>query len=119
MIEFISVGLEDRVLGLRIRGRIERTDLEAVTLALEDKLTRHERVRVYAEVDDLGGISPSALLADLRLGVRHYRDVDREAVVTDASWMAALAKAGNLLPGIEVRAFETKDKASAQAWING
>lgn len=118
MIELIPTGVDDRVVGIRIRGGIDRADLDAVAAAFEDKLERHSRVRIYAEVQDLGRLSPDALLQDLRLSVRHFRDVEREAIVTDAVWLDLLAKAGNLLPGIEVRAFAWPEKGKALAWIN-
>jgi hypothetical protein len=54
MIELISTGLDDRVLGLRVRGPIDRADLEAVAAVLADKRTRRERLRIYAEVEQLG-----------------------------------------------------------------
>lgn len=118
MIELIPDGLHDRVLGLRISGSIERPDLDAVGAVFEDKLGRHKRLRIYAEVQDLGGISPAALMEDLRLSVRHFRDVEREAIVTEAGWLEVLARAGDLLPGIAVRHFSWLEKSQALEWIN-
>ena len=118
MIELIPDGLDDRVLGLRISGSIGRPDLDAVAAAFEDKLGRHKRLRIYAEVQDLGGISPAALLEDLRLSIRHFREVEREAIVTEAGWLEVLARAGDLLPGIQVRHFSWLDKSVALEWIN-
>jgi len=118
MIELMPAGLDDRVLGLRISGPIEQTDLDAVAVAFDQKLERHPRLRIYAEVQDLGKITPAALLEDLRLSMRHFRDVEREAIVADAGWLALLARAGDLFPGIEVRQFSWLEKDKALAWIN-
>jgi hypothetical protein len=118
MIELIPTGPDERVLGMRISGPIERTDLDTVAAAFEEKLKRHRRLRIYAEVRDMGGITPAALMEDLRLSLRHFRDVEREAFVVDAHWLALLARAGDLLPGIEVRQFSWLEKDEALAWIN-
>jgi hypothetical protein len=118
MIEIMSVGLDDRVLGLRVKGPIERTDVDAVAVAFERKLQRHKPLRIYAEVDAIGSISPAALMEDLRLSLRHFRDVEREAIVSDESWLTLLARAGDLLPGIEVRSYPWSEKAQALEWIN-
>jgi hypothetical protein len=118
MIEVIPTGLDDRVLGVRVTGPIERGDLDAVAAAFEEKLRRHKRLRIYAEIVDMGKVTPSALLEDLRLSMRHFRDVEREAIVADAGWLALLARAGNLVPGIEVRCFSWLDKGKALEWIN-
>ncbi|MCU0835266.1 MAG: STAS/SEC14 domain-containing protein [Chromatiaceae bacterium] len=117
MIELISTGFEDRVLGLRVRGPIDRADVDAVAAVLADKRTRRERLRIYAEVEQLGGMSLPALLEDLRLTWRHFRDIEREAIVTDAAWLGLLARTGNLLPGIEVRRFPWSAQAEARRWI--
>jgi len=118
MIELIPNGFDDRVLGLRISGPIERADLDTIADEFGDKLERHKRLRIYAEVRDMGGIRPSALIEDLRLSLRHFKDVEREAIVADADWLALLARAGDLLPGIEVRQFSWLEKDKALAWIN-
>jgi hypothetical protein len=118
MIELISIVLDDRVLGLRISGPIEKKDLDIVAAAFDEKLARHRRLRIYVEVRDLGEIAPAALLEDLRLSLRHFRDVEREAIVADEDWLALLARVGDLLPGIDVRQFSFLEKDEAVAWIN-
>jgi hypothetical protein len=90
MIELIPTGLDDRVLGLRI----------------------------YAEIQVLGRITPSALMEDLPLSMHHFRDVEREAVVADAGWLALLARVRDLIPDIEVRHFSWLEREGALKWIN-
>jgi isocitrate lyase len=118
MIEILTIGLNDRVLGLRVRGSVEQSDLDRVAAALEAKLEHHRPLRIYAEIQDLGAISPMAVLQDLRLAVSHFRDVEREAVVSDAGWLSALARAGDLVPGMDVRAYSWAEQPKAIEWIN-
>ena len=125
MIEPIPTNLNDRVLGLRINGPIEKADLDLdldldlVAIAFEHKVQRYPRLRIYAEVQEVGSISPAALIENLGLSLGHFQDVERQAIVADADWLALLAKTGDLLPGIEVRQFSWADKDKAIAWING
>ncbi|MEJ2325570.1 MAG: STAS/SEC14 domain-containing protein [Chromatiaceae bacterium] len=119
MIEILTIGLDDRVLGLRVRGSIEESDLDRVTAAFERKLEHHKPLRIYVEAQDLGMISPAALVQDLRLALHHFRDVERGAVVSDADWLSLLSRAGDLLPGIDVRAYPQSEGSKAIEWING
>jgi hypothetical protein len=119
MIELIEAGLDEKVLAMRISGSIERRDLDLVAAALEEKLLGRTRVRIYVEIQELEGISPQALLEDLRLSLRHFRQVEREAIVTGATWLKLLARLGGLIPGIEVRQFSWIEKDEALQWING
>jgi hypothetical protein len=73
MIEILTVGLDDRVLGLRVRGAIGQSDLDRVTAALERKLEHHKPLRIYAEVQELGTISRN-------LSIRHGNYINQVAM---------------------------------------
>ena len=118
MIEVIPTGLSDRTIGFRVAGRVDQDDMKSAAAAFESRLARHARLRVYVEIEDLKGMTPGALLEDLRMALGHFRDVEREAVVADAVWVGWLARAGNLLPGIEVRHFPRTERVQALAWID-
>lgn len=118
MIEVIPTGLSDRTIGFRVAGRVDQGDMKAAVAAFEERLARHARLRVYVEIEDLKGMTPGALMEDLRMTLGHFRDVEREAVVADAVWVGVLARAGDLLPGVEVRHFPRTRKAEALAWLD-
>jgi len=63
------------------------------------------------------GMTAEALADDLRMALHHWRDIEREAVVTDERWIRALTPLGNLVPGIDVKAFALADRDAARAWI--
>jgi hypothetical protein len=119
MIEVIPTGPDDRVLGLRINGAIERADVETAGAALKEKLTRHKRVRIYTEIVDPSTVSPLAVIENLKVALRHFRDVERQAIVADAFWLDPFAGAADLIPGVRVRHFSWMDKGEALRWVKG
>ena len=95
-----------------------RVVLDAVAEALEAALAKHDKVRFYAEMETFGGVAMDALFQDLKFGLRHWQQFEREAVVTDRDWMRRLALlADKLLPSIEVKVFAGDDVDSAKTWI--
>jgi len=109
---------DDRVVGARISGKITRPEFDAVAAALETALAKHDKVRFYAEMETFGGVAMDALFQDLKFGLRHWQQFEREAVVTDQDWMRRLALlADKLLPSIDVKVFARDDMDSARAWI--
>lgn len=109
---------EDRVLALHIDGKMSSEDFEQVLSAVDDKLARHDTLRIYAEMHALTGVSPEALFEDLKFAVKHWQRFDREAIVTDQTWLQKLTSAaGRLMPGIEVRAFGFNEREAATDWI--
>jgi|GEM_PF-3977579 len=119
MIELISAELDPRVFAITIRGPVERPDLDAVAAAFEEKLKEHKPVRVYAEVEQTASLSPAALFEDLRLGLQHFQDVERVAIIVDETWTALLAQFAELVPGLDVRRFSSAERAQAREWISG
>jgi len=117
MMEHIPMS-DDRVVGIRVDGTIREDDLRAMVGVIEEKLTRHEKLRAYVEVVRLGGIEPRALFEDVKLGLKHWDRFERKAAVTDAQWMAKVAEVVSpLFPSIEVRVFPVSERDAAIRWI--
>lgn len=109
---------DDRVVAVRIDGTIREADVRAMVDVIEDKLTRHPKLRAYVELVHLGGIEPVALLEELKMGLRHWDRFERKASVTDARWIARIAEAVDpLFPSITVRVFALAEREAALAWI--
>jgi intergrase/recombinase len=116
MIDIISTNT-DNVIGCKIDGKINREDIEKLANYIEDKLLKNKNLRVYVEVAKLEGISLEALFKNLRLGIKHFNDFDKKAVVTDTKWMKKVAAvADKIFPNIEVRCFSFEEKQKALEW---
>lgn len=107
------------VLAFSCKGHVTKSDYETVLVpAVEKALREHENVRLFYEIgSDFGGIDPSAVWEDVKVGVGHLRRWDRIAVVTDVDWITySMTLFRLLLPG-EIRIFPTAEAAKARDWI--
>lgn len=117
MIEPVPIPADD-VIGFRIEGKISEYDISLITEEIEARLERHSKLRIYAEVDGLAGMTTKALIKDVAFSLRHFRDFEREAIVSDAAWLKKLAVVGDrVVPGIEVRHFYKSERDDALQWI--
>ena len=117
MIDLFSTN-SDQVVALKINGKIETPDFKKIAEAAEEVLKMHKKVRLLVEIERLDGISLDALIEDLRFGLKHFRDVERKAVVSDKHWHETLARLSNkLFPGIEIRHFPADQRDQALEWI--
>ena len=111
----------DHVVGVRVDGKVLSTDIERTMNALEEKMRTHQRVSIYMEIDSLSGITPEAILKDVKYGVEQLKNLGRfyrAAVVTDIGWIrAAVGFEDLIVPKIEVKAFSKSDRDVATAWI--
>ena len=117
MIELIPLPV-DNVIGVRLSGKMEKADIEKTSKAIEEKLTVHEKVNIYAEIESFDGISFEALVADIKFAFPHLRDFEKKAVVSEKHWIERLVVIGDkLFPSVEVRHFSFDEKDEALKWV--
>jgi len=114
VIEIIK-GLPRNVVGIAVKGRVTMRDCREVLIpAMEKRLKRHDKIRLYYE---LGSRFPGAGWDDLDLGIERAVRCERVAIVTDIGWVRLTVKALRfLIPG-EIRVFATIQVLQARAWI--
>lgn len=109
--------LGQSILELKVTGKLQRTDYDALLPAAENLIRRNGYVSLIVHVSDFSGWTPSGLLEDLRFDARHYEDVKRLALVArsdNKKWLATLSKP---FTKAEV-AFFTEDRiVEARAWV--
>ncbi|MCK0154579.1 STAS/SEC14 domain-containing protein [Alcanivorax sp. S6407] len=109
---------DSRVVGVRISGKITRPEFDSMVEKLEAVLQEHGKVRVYVELERFGGVAMDTLLEDLKFGIRHWNDVERKVVVSDADWVHRLARlSSRLFSHIQVKVFERDQEQEAKSWI--
>lgn len=107
------------VVGLHIDGKITEEEFEKIASFCEDKLKEFKNIRLYAELESYGGMAPSAVLKDVKFGIKHWNQIEKEALVTDQKWMQKITEAADtLFPNIEVKAFPVEEKKWAKKWIS-
>ena len=112
---------EPHIIGFVLDGKIDDEGFEKAVAAIEDALANNERIRVYAEVKTLGGMSPETFFENLKFKSKLFRQLEKfekEAVVSDKSWIENLVKVSDkLFPSVEVRYFAFDEKEDALAWV--
>ncbi|MDZ7841425.1 MAG: STAS/SEC14 domain-containing protein [Gammaproteobacteria bacterium] len=118
-IELLNVEGETdpRVIRATVSGQLQESDFHVLTPQVEQVLEDHASVRMLIQLSGFEGWSPGAAWEDGRLGIRHYADFERFAVVGDGrrdEWVTRLSKPFMLA---DVRFFEPGESNKALAWI--
>jgi len=106
------------VLALEATGRVTHEDYRDILIPRVESLLAHGPVdMLYAIGEDFTGFDLEALWDDATLGVRHWRDFRRVAVVADLQWLrAAVSMFAPFFP-CEIRLFPRSDMVAAKDWI--
>ncbi|MEM7761993.1 MAG: STAS/SEC14 domain-containing protein [Cyanobacteria bacterium P01_A01_bin.40] len=108
----------DHIVGVEIDGWIDAEDIDRVVKLIKPRLDVGEKLRIYAEVNSWSGMSLGAFIKDLRFSLQQVNNFEKEAIVSDNKWLAALAALGNtLFSGTEVKHFTLDEKDKALAWL--
>jgi len=117
MIEVLD-GFPAEVLAVRAQGRVGASDYRDTLIpAALLNVERHGSLRMLFLVDrSFEGIMPAGMWADVRLGVRHWGEFGRVAIVTDLEWIATAARLFRPLFRHSIRVFALSSLDEATRW---
>ena len=113
----------DDVLALKISGTISGEDLDAIMDRTDAIMAKHDKVHVYVETHDIGGLQLSALPHHISRTFPLFGKLDRfgrVAVVADQAWMRFGTRLESaMLPNISYRVYQPEEREEALAWALG
>lgn len=116
----LILDLPDNVLGIEAIGEVTAEDYQTVLEPeLEDKLRKCKKVRLlYVLGDTFDGYTLSAAWQDAKVGLKHFTQFDRIAVVSDLDWIRNSVKIfAFAMPG-EVHNYNISELHKAREWIS-
>jgi hypothetical protein len=117
MIELLLTDLPDTI-GFKVTGKLHDEDYKTFVPLLEEAIsTAKGKVRLLAQFEDFHGWDWHAAWDDLVLGVKHYSDVERLALVGDRDWERLMAAFCKPFTQATVKYFEAFDIDAAWAWL--
>ncbi len=113
----------DDIVAVTISGRLEKPDLERIMQRLDDAFARGDKVHIFAEVLEFGGMTAEAWMSDISHGLRylgHLSQFGRIAIVSDRSWIRSASRIESaLLPFVSYEVFTPDQRDHALAWVKG
>lgn len=91
---FDEIQVEDtpagKVIMLKFKEKLRKEDYEEFVPMLESQMRDGQRVRILVELHDFDGWTVGALWEDTKFAARHFKDIEKLAVVGDAKWQEGL-----------------------------
>ncbi|MBY8975483.1 STAS/SEC14 domain-containing protein [Rhodobacteraceae bacterium NNCM2] len=108
-----------KVLTVVASGHVDHEDyVERLMPAVDDAVARVGKINLlYVMGLAFEGFETRAMWDDTRLGVQHFSDFNKVAVVTDSALMQNTIRAFGVLMPADVRAFDLGDQEVAEAWV--
>ena len=120
MIEIIPFD-EGNIVGFKLAGKIDDQSYHNAVNAINAALENNNKIRIYAEVVSIGGMSLDAFFDNIKTKFGYFRELDRfekEAVVSDKKWIESLVGISDaIFRSVEVRHFSFEETEEALDWV--
>mgnify|MGYP003662845345 CR=1 FL=1 len=113
-----AASTETNVVVLRVSGKLTKDDYAIFVPELEQWIVRHGKIRILFDMVDFHGWTVSAAWEDLKLGMKHFSDIERVAMIGDKTWEHGMATFCRPFTRAKVRYFDRADADKAETWIS-
>jgi hypothetical protein len=106
-----------KTLEVFLTGKLIKEDYNKFVPAVDQAIRTHGNIRMLAVMHDFHGWTAGAAWEDTKFGARHFRDLDRLAMVGETRWQRGMAVFCKPFTTAEVRYFEHDQIDAARAWL--
>jgi hypothetical protein len=110
---------DGKVVGITVRDRLTKENLEAVVAFLEDRVQQHGSISLLFEMEGLLGRDAPQVLRELEMDFPSHRNVERVAIVGDETWEKWMDRLEGFFVGAEVEFYTVAHLAEAWSWVTG
>ncbi|MBK1722288.1 STAS/SEC14 domain-containing protein [Thiocystis violacea] len=116
MIEQLEMG-SPKILGFKMTGKLHDEDYRGFVPILEESLAKQGNLSLLAEFADFHGWDLHAAWDDFKLGIEHYSDFERIALVGDTAWERWMTPFCKPFTRATVKYFDRGEGEQARAWL--
>jgi len=105
------------IVTLKFREKLDKADYETFVPMIESQMKNGASIRLLAELHDFEGWTAGALWEDTKFAAKHFKDIERVAVVGEARWQKGITVFGKPFTSADVRYFDMQEIDKARKWI--
>jgi hypothetical protein len=106
-----------KVVEVKISGKLHKEDYERFVPLFEKLIADHGKLRVLVEMHTFHGWDVSALWQDMKFDLKHFKDIERLALVGESKWEKGMATFCKPFTTAKIRYFDVAEASVAKAWI--
>jgi len=106
-----------KVLEIQLTGKLAKEDYEHLVPAVERLVKEHGRIRILVEMRDFHGWTAGALWQDIKFDAKHFKDIERVAMVGETKWQQGMAMFCKPFTTAKIRYFDRPAIDQAREWL--
>ncbi len=113
-LETISAG---RVLEVRVTGKLTKEAYQKFVPAVNAQIKEYGKLRILFLMQDFHGWTAGAMWEDLKFDLKHWKDIERLAIVGDKKWEKGMAAFCKPFTKATIRYFDAAQIEEARQWL--
>ena len=113
-LDIISTG---KLLHVKVTGKLTKEAYEAFAPVVNEQIEEHGKIRILFEMHDFHGWTAGALWEDLKFDFKHWKDIERLAIVGESKWEAGMAVFCKPFTAAKIRYLDHVKLDEAKTWI--
>lgn len=108
---------DGKVVEVAVSGKLTKEDYDRFVPELERLVGLHGKLRVLFEMHNFHGWTAGALWEDIKFDMKHFKDIERLAMVGEKKWEKGMATFCKPFTTAKIRYFDQAEADAARAWI--
>ncbi len=106
-----------KVVWAKVSEKLHKEDYERFVPEIDRVVEANGKIRIGMEMHDFHGWDLSAMWEDTKIGMRHFSDIERIALVGETRWEQGIATFCKPFTTAKVRYFDTSQADEAHRWL--
>lgn len=117
MVNEIEVVAHDEYLEVHASGKLTKEFYEQFVPAIEKQIEESGKLRVLFLMKDFHGWTAGALWEDVKFDLKHWKDIERLAIVGESKWEKGMAVFCKPFTKAKVKYFDHAQLDAARTWV--
>jgi hypothetical protein len=119
MHESLEILASGKLLHVKVSGKLTTESYEELGPLVDRLIQEHGKLRILFEMHDFHGWTAGAMWEDIKFDFRHWKDIERLAIVGESKWEAGMAVFCKPFTSATVQYFDHTRLEEARDWIAG
>ena len=102
---------------VKVTGKLTKEAYEKLAPVVDQQIQEHGKLRILFEMHDFHGWTAGALWEDLKFDFKHWKDIERLAIVGESKWEEGMSVFCKPFTSAKIQYFDHTKLDEAKSWI--
>ena len=117
MADTIDIVASNKMLEVRVSGKLTKEAYEKLVPVVDQQIKEFGKLRILFIMDNFHGWTLGAMWEDTKFDLKHWRDIERLAIVGESKWEEGMATFCKPFTSAKIKYFDHTKLDEARKWI--